>query len=272
MSESPTVPFEPRRFRTSAEYYLRGRLSYPDELIESVVSLTGLARQHAVLDLGCGPGVLAAAFARHARKVIGLDPEPAMLEAAAAYAREKGVEVTLQLGSSYDLDQFTGSFRLVTMGRSFHWMDRAATLEALDRIIEPGGAIALFGDSHLETPQNQWREKFRAVLEPYARKDPAHALRGNGSNRLRIPHEAFLLDSKFNQLERHSVIRRIETPMERLIDRALSMSSTSPERLGADIGTVVAALREVMEREATNGVLVEVVESEALLAFRTRVA
>ena len=193
MPETAVVPFDPRRFRTSAEYYIRGRLSYPDALIARVISLTGLARQHSVLDLGCGPGLLAAAFAPHVQKVIGIDPEPAMLEAAAAYARGKKVEVTFQLGSSYDLDKLPETFHLVTMGRSFHWMDRAATLEALDRIVEPGGAVALFRDSHLEVPQNQWRDQFRSVLEPYARKDPAHMLLGR--DKLRIPHEVFLLES-----------------------------------------------------------------------------
>jgi len=158
MPETRTVPFEPRRFRTAAEYYLRGRLSYPDALINRVISVTGLAPHHSVLDLGCGPGLLAAAFAPHVQKVIGIDPEPAMLEAAAVYARGKEVEVTFQLGSSYDLEKLTGTFHLVTMGRSFHWMDRAATLEALDRIVEPDGAVALFKDSHLEVPQNQWRD------------------------------------------------------------------------------------------------------------------
>jgi ubiquinone/menaquinone biosynthesis C-methylase UbiE len=166
MPENPAVPFEPRRFRTSAEYYTRGRLSYPDALIARVISITGLARRHSVLDLGCGPGFLAAAFAPHVQSVIGIDPEPNMLEAAAAYAREKGVEVKFQLGSSYDLDKLSEAFHLVTMGRSFHWMDRAATLEALDRIIEPGGAIALFRDSYPAVPQNQWRDLRRIPRMP----------------------------------------------------------------------------------------------------------
>ena len=263
------LPFEPRRFRTSVEYYVRGRLAYPDALIERVVALTALTRQHAVLDLGCGPGFLAAAFAPHAGKVIGLDPEPAMLEAAAAYARGKGVDVTFQPGSSYDLGSLPGPFHLVTMGRSFHWMDRTATLAALDRIVTPGGAVALFGDNHLQVPQNQWHERFKAVREPFAEKDPAHVMteRRDGSW---LRHEAFLLQSVFNRLERISVVQQVETPVENLIDRALSLSTTSPERLGPEMETMVDQLREVLNREATGGIIVEVVEFEALLAFRQK--
>jgi len=267
MADVPCVPFEPRRFRTSAEYYVGGRLPYPEGLIEQVVAITGLGGDDAVLDLGCGPGFLAVAFARHAGNVIGMDPEPAMLEAAAEYAHAREARVEFRQGSSYDLDKLTGMFQLVTMGRSFHWMDRAATLGALDRIVTPRGAVALFRDSHVDVPQNRWRGEFRAVIEPFAEKDPGHvraARRGSGW----IQHEAVLLESKFNQLERHSVIQRIETPVERLIDRALSMSSTSPERLGQEMEAMTARLREVLNGHASDGVIVEVVESEALLAFR----
>jgi SAM-dependent methyltransferase len=262
-----TVPFEPRRFRTSAEYYLRGRLSYPDGLIDRVVLLSGLRREQAVLDLGCGPGLLAVAFAPHVAKVIGVDPEPAMLEAAESYAREKGAQVRFHLGSSYDLDRLGESFQLVTMGRSFHWMDRMATLETLDRMVGPGGAVALFRDSHLKVPQNQWRDEFQAILEPYGKRDPTH-FTSRHRDPSWLPHEAVLLESNFNRLERCSVIQRIRTPVERLIDRALSMSNTSPERLGGDLEAMVAQLRETLARHAVDGLIVEVVEFEALLAFR----
>lgn len=37
-----TIAFEPHRFQTAAEHYVCGRLSYPQALIERVVSLTNL--------------------------------------------------------------------------------------------------------------------------------------------------------------------------------------------------------------------------------------
>ncbi len=123
-----------------------------------------------------------------------------MLEAAKEYAEAKGVKVELRHGSSYDLDGLSERFRLVAMGRSFHWMDRAATLEALDRIIEPGGAVVLFGDTHPKLPQNRWRERFKSVLEPYAEKDP-NPVRMQRKEGKWVGHEAFLLDSRFDRLD-----------------------------------------------------------------------
>ena len=136
------IAFDAHRFKTAAQHYVQGRLDYPQELIERVVSLTGLHRHHRVLDLGCGPGFLAAAFALHVDDVVGIDPEPAMLEQAVVYAAERGAAVKLVQGSSYELGNHLGRFRLVTMGRAFHWMDRSATLDALARIVEDDGVVA----------------------------------------------------------------------------------------------------------------------------------
>jgi 2-polyprenyl-3-methyl-5-hydroxy-6-metoxy-1,4-benzoquinol methylase len=99
------VAFDLHRFQTAAEHYVRGRLDYLPELIERVVSLTELRRHHRVLDLGCGPGFLAVAFATHTREVVGIDPEPAMLDQAVRYAAKRNVPVRFVRGSSYELGE-----------------------------------------------------------------------------------------------------------------------------------------------------------------------
>jgi len=261
-----TITFDAHRFKTAAQHYVQGRLDYPPELIERVVSLTGLGGHHRVLDLGCGPGFLAAGFAPYVSEVVGMDPEPAMLEQAANYAAARGARVKLIQGSSYDLGDHLGRFQLVTIGRAFHWMDRSATLDALARAIAVDGVVALFGDAHLELSENDWKRSFRSILEPFAEKDPAHGARHG--NPAWITHEAVLLGSVFCRLQRISVVRRLKTPIERLLDRALSMSSTSPERLGADRDRLLESLRTVLAEKAVDGLVTEVVESEALLAFR----
>jgi SAM-dependent methyltransferase len=260
------VAFDPHRFQTAAEHYVRGRLDYPPELIEQVVSLTGLRDHHRVLDLGCGPGFLAVAFAPYAREVVGLDPEPAMLEQAVRYAAQRNAAVKFEQGSSYELGGQQGGFQLVTMGRSFHWMDRAATLDTLAGMVAENGAVALFGDSHLNVPANHWKKRYQSLIDPFAAKDSSRATRRN--NPAWLPHEAILLDSKFNHLRRISVIRKIVTPVEQLVDRVLSMSCTSPQRLGSEQERLVETVQAALREEAAAGVITEVVESQALLAFR----
>ena len=74
--------YDPHRFRSTVPFYTRYRLTYPKALIDWVIELVGLKPGDAVLDLGCGPGTLAVPFAEAGMRVTGIDPEPAMLEAA----------------------------------------------------------------------------------------------------------------------------------------------------------------------------------------------
>jgi ubiquinone/menaquinone biosynthesis C-methylase UbiE len=140
---SDPLPFEPNRFRGAAAHYRAGRRPYPPVLIRRVAEATALNEQSRVLDLGCGPGDLAIGFGYFAGEITGLDPEAEMVAEAVAAAQGLTPNVRFHQGSSYDLDLNLGCFQLVTMGRSFHWMDRAQTLRSLDQIVETGGALAL---------------------------------------------------------------------------------------------------------------------------------
>jgi SAM-dependent methyltransferase len=193
--------------------------------------------------------------------VLAVDPEPAMLEAARALAAEANVQIGLMEGSSHDLGSQLGTFNVVTIGRAFHWMDRADVLRRLDALIEPDGAVILFNDVHPDVPENRWYKQYTELVDSYANRDACIPPE-------RTRHEAVLLASSFNQLVRIGVIERRVVPLERLIDRALSMSTSSPEQLGPLSDRLAQDLLTQMSRFATDGSLVEVIESQALIARR----
>jgi SAM-dependent methyltransferase len=258
------MPATTPRFQTAAPHYLAGRPAYADLLIRRVADLVGLQLQHRVLDLGCGPGQLARAFAPRAGSVVGVDPEPEMLRIAKAESASLG-NIRYIRGSSEDLPASSGPFRLVVMGRSFHWMDRARTLRALDPLVEPGGALALFSTGHADLPHNAWVERYDAVRRRYRAADPDRAGRTGAPWR---QHEAVLLDSPFSCLESHVVFEQRTIDAQSLRDRALSMSSTEPARLGARIEDLMRDLGALIAEIAPGGELTEVVESRALIAHR----
>src|SRR5579884_3627720 len=133
---SVVAPFVPDRFSSTIPFYAACRLRYPEALVADVAARAGIGKDHLILDLGCGPGFLAVAFAACCGcEVVAMDPDQGMLAAAAREAETAGVTLRLLRGSSYDLRPDLGVFRLVAMGRSFHWTDRAATLRMLDRLI-----------------------------------------------------------------------------------------------------------------------------------------
>jgi SAM-dependent methyltransferase len=164
MAPNPApAPFDPTRYRSAAAHYEPGRVPYASALIRCVAEVTGIGPQHRILDLGCAPGPLARNFAPLVREVVAIDPSPEMLAEARALAGQ-AANIRFVAGSSYDLDPAMGRFHLVVMGRSFHWMDRIDTLKRLDGMIEPAGAVALFGDRPGDTG-----ERLAQGLERYPR-------------------------------------------------------------------------------------------------------
>jgi SAM-dependent methyltransferase len=257
------IPFDPRRFRSAAAHYLAGRPSYAAALPGLVARVCGLEGAGRALDLGCGPGQLARAFSPYVAGVLAVDPEPEMLAVGEGLTADPTIEY--RLGSSQDISSEMGLFRLVTIGRAFHWMDRVETVRRLDYLVDPGGAIALFRVDHLDVPENGWRVRYQSVLDM--------SLGGGGRVVWKQPnwvkHEAVLLESSFCALVRIGVIERVRTPVASLLDRALSMSTTTRDRLGSHgVNRLREAITAVLVEVAEEDLVTEVLESTALIARR----
>jgi ubiquinone/menaquinone biosynthesis C-methylase UbiE len=111
-------------FRGSARYYAQGRLPYPAELAPALAAALSLGGQGCLLDVGCGPGILALQLASLFGKVVGLDPDADMLTEAQRRAEALNVtHVRWVRARAEDLPAGLGPVRVATFGRSFHWMD-----------------------------------------------------------------------------------------------------------------------------------------------------
>jgi ubiquinone/menaquinone biosynthesis C-methylase UbiE len=119
------------------------------ELVD-VLARAGDLHGRRVLDVGCGTGRLARVLVdRHACKVWGVDPEPAMVEV----ARERvPAGVGLKIGRAEALPFKDGWFERVTMTLVLQVVDRPAAFAEALRVLQPGGglAIATFDYGHFE--------------------------------------------------------------------------------------------------------------------------
>ena len=70
------------RFASTVEFYARYREPYPPEFFKKSAQQIALRGDETLLDVGCGPGLLAIGFAPFVGRCTGLDPEAGMIAAA----------------------------------------------------------------------------------------------------------------------------------------------------------------------------------------------
>jgi ubiquinone/menaquinone biosynthesis C-methylase UbiE len=122
----------------------RGRLHHQiaDRTAELALTLTPAPRR--ILDVGCGTGYLLRQLAVRCpnAELTGIDPAPAMIEAARAAAGED--RLRLLAGTAEELPWPAGTFDLVVSTTSFdHWADQRAGLAQCARVLAPGGWLVL---------------------------------------------------------------------------------------------------------------------------------
>lgn len=116
-----------------------------EEIMARTIEACAPASDGEMLDVACGPGILACALAPHMRHVTGLDITPAMI--AEAKARQAGLgldNLAWRTGDATALPFADASFDRVTTRYSFHHLlDPAAVLAEMKRVCRKDGRIVV---------------------------------------------------------------------------------------------------------------------------------
>jgi len=133
------------RFTRTAGVFADFAISDRSAEAERLAALAAPRGDELALDLACGPGTFARAFAPCVRSIFGLDLTPAMLELARKSAVAAGQEnISFVCGNGYQLPFANETFHLVVCGYTFHHMNEpAAAFRELARVLRPGGRMAL---------------------------------------------------------------------------------------------------------------------------------
>lgn len=135
------------------EHALLNDLHYraPSLLFKAVVAVRNAAKKPAFfkrgIDLGCGTGLGAAAFAKNVDRFIGIDLSPGMIEKARAsnlYAELEVADMVAGLASKPDA---SADF-LLAADAMVYVADIAPVLAQAHRVLAPGGLLAFTTETH----------------------------------------------------------------------------------------------------------------------------
>jgi ubiquinone/menaquinone biosynthesis C-methylase UbiE len=160
-----------------------------EQRINRLVAAAHLGGNERVLDIACGPGYIAEAFARAAREAIGVDLTAAMLAIAEERTRERGIKnVSFRIGDVQNLPFEREEFDVVVSRLALHHMTNPAkVVQEMARVCRVGGTVLvedIYGSEHAERAgyQDRW-EKLR---------DPSHVRTLPISELLRLFRDAGL--------------------------------------------------------------------------------
>jgi ubiquinone/menaquinone biosynthesis C-methylase UbiE len=133
------------QFTRQAERFAASPTLHSEAALNLLVDTSGVSAGDETLDVACGPGSVVAAFARRARRSIGLDATEAMLDQARALAAKLLLDnVAWHRGDVYQLPFTDESFDVVSCRFAFHHLrEPARALAEMIRVCRVGGAIVL---------------------------------------------------------------------------------------------------------------------------------
>lgn len=131
-----------RRFSERAGNYALYRPGYPAAVLECLRRECGLTPETIVADIGSGTGILTRLFLDHGNRVFAVEPNDAMrLEAERALGDYAGFTSVNGRAEATTLPD--NSVDLIAAGQAFHWFDAPASRVEFDRVLRPGGFVAL---------------------------------------------------------------------------------------------------------------------------------
>jgi ubiquinone/menaquinone biosynthesis C-methylase UbiE len=248
------------RFATTVPLYEELRPPYPAEFFRSVAQRLRLAREHALIDLGTGPGLLALGFAPYVGRLVGVDPEPAMLAAARKAAAQASTAITLIESRAEALPSDVGQFDVVTIGRALHWMDRDALGPLFERLVAPDGTILVCSSSSAADGRNPWLDEYNEARRFWSDS--------GAGERYHRQLGAVFQGTQFHITDKITVETSHQLSVSALARRVLTFSSSSPAVLGNKAEPMLRDVEQRLLPLSCEGSVTEVVVSTAQVANR----
>ncbi len=142
MSNTRDWKKESQTFDGVADFYDTYRPDYPESLIETIISETGIAPNAKILEVGSGTGKATLMFARRGFSIVCVEPGENLVAVAAQ--RLKAYRVAFEIARFEEWRERANEFDLVTSAQAFHWIPKETGYAKAARALRDGGHLALF--------------------------------------------------------------------------------------------------------------------------------
>jgi SAM-dependent methyltransferase len=222
------------RFSDYSTDYARYRPSYPVAAINSI--LEGLKLPLVAADIGAGTGISSHLLADRGVRVLAIEPNAAMRQAALPHPliefRDGTAENTTILKASVDL---------VACFQSFHWFDPVPSLKEFRRILKRSGRLAVVWNNRDRA--DEFTQSYTRLVQIASNNHPAES-------RL-VSVDPLLTSPLFPNVRCQTFTYRQQLDLDGLIGRAMSVSYVP--RTGAAQQQLVSDLQELYNRCHKNG-------------------
>lgn len=264
----PLVPvYSPELFRGTAGYYSRFRPRYPAVLIDAIERTVGLGHDDVLLDLACGTGEVALAFADRVAGIWAIDLEPEMVEEAKRNARECGIaRIRWLVGRAEDAEVPTDHFGMVATGRAYHRLNRPLIAELSKGWLRSGGHFIDLGadTSGLFKPTERWLAAAGEVYErwlPMAARAREDVKSSSAPDTPKATSQAVLAEAGFVDVAKHEFPVPYVWEVDQFIGYLCSTSYSSREFWGEAWTAFAGDLRNALATFATDGLLTETISA-----------
>ncbi len=217
----PSWPINPNLpshlFSGAAPYYAKYRVPYPMELVADLASRTHLEiKKGHLVDLACGTGEVLLAISRYFETITAVDLEPGMIEMGKARAAAKNINnIDWRCGLAEELILDTGSVNIVTMGASFHRVDRRKITHLARKWLMRDGFFVVLGSNSVWTGKEEWQKMVVSTISRYEDKHMSGGLYIPQASDLtkdaipRMTHEEILIEAGFQVREYHFAVPHV---------------------------------------------------------------
>lgn len=155
---------------------------------------------------------------------------------------------------------------LVTICRTFHWLDRPAVLTHLDQFVASDGGVAILGDNSIWAANAPWKREIKTVLTEFLGEQ-----RRAGGGTYRRPPRSYtddLDESPVSSWTQVTVPVRRQRTLDSVIGYLHSTSFAAPHLFGNQMEEFDRAIRERLPVHASDGMFIDENEFGILLARR----